>query len=78
MQMQNLTYCTVNLTQGVKINSKDSWQDEVSPYLRKLSLREYIIYSLNIIVLSAQLLTVFKIGWGKGTMDKFVFHCKIN
>lgn len=48
MQMQSLTYCTVNLTQGVRINSKDSWQDEVSPYLCKLSLREYIIYSLNI------------------------------
>lgn len=51
IQMQSLTHCTDNLTQGVRINSKESrnlWQNEISPHLCKLPLREYIIGTLNI------------------------------
>lgn len=51
IQMQSLTHYTVNLTQGVRINSTESrnlWQNEISPHLCKLPLREYIICSLNI------------------------------
>lgn len=49
--MQSLTHYTVNLTQGVRINSEEScnlWKNEISPHLQKLPLREYIIHKLNI------------------------------
>lgn len=50
-QLQSLTRSTVNLTQRVRINSEESWnlwRREISPHLRKLPLREYIIDKLNI------------------------------
>lgn len=43
---KSLTHYTVNLTRGVRINSKEScnlWKNEISPHLQKLPLREYII-----------------------------------
>lgn len=51
LQLESLTLCTVNFTHRVGINSEERgnlWQREISPHLRKLPLREYIIDKLNI------------------------------
>lgn len=86
----------VNLTQRVRINSEESWnlwQGEISPHLRKLPLREYIINKLNITKGATEnefktkndcfLLEIIQrvlslILKGDGTMDTFVFCSKIH